>query len=72
MRYFVQVKFSRTGAIEVDGDELVVSVKSLPEYGKANRELIERISGHFGVHSSQVRIVSGFSSKKKIVEILEN
>jgi len=35
---------------------------------KANLELIKKLAKHFKVSSSQIRIVSGLKSKRKIVE----
>lgn len=69
MRYYVAVRFGPGGAISVAGDEITISIKSQPERGKANRELVKRLSEHFGVPEASVRIVSGFASRKKIVEI---
>jgi uncharacterized protein (TIGR00251 family) len=69
VRYLVAVRFSPDGAISVAGDEIQISIKSQPERGRANRELVKRLSEHFGVSEASVRIVSGLASRKKIVEI---
>ena len=63
------MRFSPDGAISVAGDEITISIKSQPERGKANRELVNRLSEYFGVSEASVRIVSGLASRKKIVEI---
>lgn len=68
MRYRVEVKF-HGDFIKVMGDRIIVGVKSKPIGGKANRELIRKLAKHFGVSTSQVRIVSGLRSRDKIVEI---
>lgn len=70
MRYNVAVKFNIDG-IEVDGDAITVGIKSKPEGGRANRELIDKLARHFGVPTSNVKIVSGFTIRKKIVEIIK-
>jgi uncharacterized protein len=70
VRYFVSVKFSSDGRLEVSGDEIVISIKSEPERGKANRELVKKLAAHFGVSEGRVRIVSGLMSRKKIIEVL--
>lgn len=70
-RYLVTVRFSADGRLEVAGDEIAVSIKSPPERGRANRELVKRLAGHFGVAESAVRIVSGLASRKKVVDILQ-
>lgn len=69
MKYSVRVKFHKS-FIEIKGGEIVIGVTSAPEKGKANKEITERIAEHFGVPKSAVRIVSGASSRKKIIEIV--
>lgn len=69
VRYLVTVRFSPDGKVEVAGDEIAISIKSQPERGKANRELVKRLSQHFGVPEASIRIVAGLASRKKIVEI---
>ncbi|MEW5840790.1 MAG: DUF167 domain-containing protein [Thermoproteota archaeon] len=72
-RYLVTVRFSGDGRLEVtEGDNSIiiqVSIKSPPERGRANRELVKRLARHFGVPEPSVRIVSGLASRKKVVEI---
>jgi uncharacterized protein (TIGR00251 family) len=70
MRYNVNVKFSSDGRLVIDGSEITVSIESAPERGKANAELVKKLARHFGVHPSQVMIVSGTKSRKKTVEII--
>lgn len=70
MRYSVSVRFSPDGNVKVDGNEITISIKSSPERGKANRELVKKLSSHFNVEESRVRILSGLTSRKKVVEIL--
>lgn len=72
IRYTVFVKFNPSGAILVNGSEITVSLRSKPEKGKANRELIYKLADHFGVPKNRVRIISGLTSRKKIVEIQKN
>jgi len=57
MRYNVSVRFN-TDAIEVDGDTITVGIKSKPERGRANRELIVKLAKHFDIPTSNVRIVA--------------
>ncbi len=70
MRYSVSVMFSSDGKIEIHGDEIYVSIKSQPERGKANRELIKKVAGYFDVSEDRIKIISGLKSRKKIIEIL--
>lgn len=44
-----------------------VKVKSSPDGGKANLELLKVLKNHFG---KEVKIKSGYTSKLKVVEIL--
>ncbi|MEO9294432.1 MAG: DUF167 domain-containing protein [Nitrososphaera sp.] len=68
MRYFVTVHFGR-GGIKVSGDSVDIWIKSPPERGRANNELVQKLAEHFGVLESGVRIVSGAKSRKKVVEV---
>lgn len=65
----VTVRFSPDAQMSVAGNEIAISIKSQPERGKANRELVKKLSQHFGVPEASIRIVSGLASRKKIVEI---
>ena len=70
MRYSVSVRFSSDGRIDVSGDEIAISIKSPPERGRANRELVKKLAAHFKVGEDRIRIISGLASRKKVVEIL--
>ncbi len=52
----------------IEADPLVVRVKAPPTKGKANKAVVKVLSAHF---NASVRIVSGATSRKKIVEIEE-
>ena len=52
-----------------DGDLVVVHVKSAPTKGKANQEIIKKLSKMLGISSSKLRIVSGATSTEKTLEI---
>ena len=69
MRYRIAVKFNED-FVKVDGDIIEVGVKSKPEKGKANIEIIKKLAEHFNKPSSNVRIVAGARSKNKIVEVI--
>ncbi|MBI4085439.1 MAG: DUF167 domain-containing protein [Candidatus Liptonbacteria bacterium] len=68
MRYNVSVKFHKD-FVNVEGDKIIVGVVSAPERGKANAEIIREIAEHFGVQKAAVRIISGVSSRKKVIEM---
>jgi len=46
-----------------------VSVKSRPENGKANVELLKILKGYFG--GKRVEIDKGFASRNKVIEITD-
>lgn len=71
MRYCVSVRFSSDGRVDVRGDEIAISIKSPPERGRANRELVKKLAAHFKVSEDRVMIISGLASRKKVVEILK-
>lgn len=72
MKIRVKVKpNSRTEEVIQEGDGFTVRVKEPPKEGKANEAVIKLLAEHFGISKSQVRILSGFKSKNKVVEVLE-
>jgi len=70
MRYEVDVEFHRE-FVRVEGNRITVGLTSRPEKGKANQELIKKLAKHFKVSSSQIRIIAGLKTRRKIVEIVE-
>ena len=63
------VKFNSSGRIQVNGNEIIISIKSEPKHGKANREMIKKMSNFFGVPENSIYIISGQTSRKKVIEI---
>jgi uncharacterized protein (TIGR00251 family) len=63
------VKFNSSGKIELNGNEITMSIKSEPKHGKANREMIRKISKFFIVPENNIHIISGLTSRKKVIEI---
>lgn len=47
----------------------VVSVKECPVEGRANEAITKLLAEHFGVSRSQIKLVSGAISKKKVFEV---
>lgn len=72
MKINVEVHTGSSGAhIEQVGDSSYkVYLHSVPKKRKANEELVKTISDHFDVSKSEVKIVSGLRSKRKIVSII--
>ena len=71
MKFEVEVKFHQDFII-VSKNKIIIGLYSKPEKGKANLELIKKISKKFNVSSSQVKIIAGTKSKNKVIEIVEN
>ena len=72
MKIQVKVKpSSRTEEVSREGNSFIVKVKEPPKEGKANQAVIRLLAEHFGVSQSQVRILSGFRSTNKIIEVRE-
>ncbi|MFX0068460.1 MAG: DUF167 domain-containing protein [Promethearchaeota archaeon] len=68
LRYTVEIRFQRD-YIEVEGNNIRMGLLSKPVRGKANIELIRKLAKYFKISSSQIKIVSGHRSRRKIVEI---
>ena len=72
MKIRVKVKpSSRTEELNREEDSFIVKVKEPPKEGKANQAVIKLLAEHFGVSQSQVRILSGFKSRNKVIEVVE-
>lgn len=71
MRIFVEVKpRSREEKIEkIDDTHFKVQVKEPPEKNKANMAVIKVLCEYFNVGWSDILLISGASSRKKVFEI---
>lgn len=71
MKIFVTAKprASENKIEKIDETHFAVSVTAPPVKGFANKAIIELIADHFSVSKSQVKLISGFSSKEKVFEI---
>ena len=67
--YEVKVEFHKD-FIKVEGNRIIIGLTSNPIKGKANKELVKKIAAHFHISSSEVKIVSGYQSRRKIVELI--
>ena len=72
MRIYVSIKpNAKAKRVEkIDESHFKVWVKESPVDGKANTALIKMLAGYFDIASSRIEIISGHSSKKKVVEII--
>jgi len=72
MRIQVKVKpNSKTEELGREGNSFIVKVKEPAREGKANEAIIRLLAEHFSVPKSQVRILSGFKSRNKVIEVVE-
>lgn len=70
-RFSVRVKprASKTAVLGVKEDALEVSVSAPPVDGEANAELVAALAKVLGVPKRDVSVVSGESSRSKIIEV---
>lgn len=59
---------SRSRIVGWLGEDLKIRIQAPATDGKANDALCEFLAAEFGLPKSAVRIASGYSSRKKIVE----
>ena len=72
MKIQVKVKpSSKTEEVSQEGDSFIIKVKEPPKEGKANQAVIKLLAEHFNVPRSQGKILSGFRSRNKIIEVVE-
>lgn len=71
MKISVKVKpNSRENSVKVlENGVFEVKVTVPPEKGKANERVIELISKHLNFPKSKIEIISGLSSKQKVIQI---
>ena len=61
---------SKEEVVQQDVSEYIVRVRAPAQEGRANEAALRVLAAHFKVSRSSVRIVSGFSSKHKIIEVV--
>ncbi len=65
----VEPRSSKKGIAGVVGSMVKVKLTAPPVEGEANEQLIEVLSEVTGARKSDIRILRGLSSKRKVVEI---
>ena len=68
MHYTVFVKFNPSGKIKVNDNEITICLRSKPERGKANKEMIERLLAILRYRKNKVCIISGLTSHEEASE----
>ncbi|MEP6573537.1 MAG: DUF167 domain-containing protein [Gemmatimonadota bacterium] len=69
LRVLVQPRASITELAGLHGDALKIRLAAPPVDGEANEELIRFLAKTLGVRRADVSIVSGSSSRRKVIEI---
>ncbi|MFH1968394.1 MAG: DUF167 domain-containing protein [bacterium] len=71
MKIYIKAKpnFREEKVERVDEIHFIVCVKEPPVRGKANEAIRNALAVYFKTSSASVKIISGFSSRNKIVEI---
>ncbi|MDO8570642.1 MAG: DUF167 domain-containing protein [Candidatus Daviesbacteria bacterium] len=79
MKIFVKVKLKareekvkKAEATLFDNQEnhFEVFVKEPPLEGRANKRVVELLAEYFKIPQSQIKIIQGFKSKEKVLEII--
>ena len=68
----IQVKVkpnSKSEEVSQEGDNFIVKVKEPPEKGRANQAVVRLLAKHFGVPQSQLKILSGFKCRSKVISV---
>ncbi|MBR9689584.1 MAG: DUF167 domain-containing protein [Candidatus Altiarchaeota archaeon] len=67
----LEIKVHPRAKIEkiVEGDVWEIWIQSKPDKGKANSSVILALSKHLSVPKNKIKIISGFKSRKKLVEV---
>ena len=63
---------SKQPSVVKDGDTLRVQIDAPPVGGKANRRMLEILAEYFNVAKNRLVIVSGHTSRNKIIKIINN
>jgi uncharacterized protein (TIGR00251 family) len=69
LRLRVSAGASRRRVLGVHGGALKLSVKTPPERGKANKDVLALVAETFGLATSDVEILSGETSPDKVVRL---
>jgi len=60
---------ARNEIVGVDGETLKVKVTASPTKGEANRALVKLLAKFLGVRTSQIEILSGHKTRRKVVRV---
>ena len=71
MKLFIKVKTKAKNEFvkRLNDNNYIISVKEPPVQGKANWAVIEALARYFDIKKSNIKIISGLTSKQKTIEI---
>lgn len=71
MKIFVKAKpGAKENKVEkLDDEHFVVSVTEPPIQGRANKAIVEELGEYFSTSVSNITIISGHTSRNKVVEV---
>jgi uncharacterized protein (TIGR00251 family) len=69
IKVYVQPRASKSEIVGMHGDSIRIRLAAPPVDDAANAELVSLIAARLGVQKRKVRIVTGRSSRRKVVEI---
>lgn len=71
MKIFVKVKLKSKQAFvkKIDETHFEVAVKEPPMEGRANQAIIQALADYLDVAPSHLEIISGHTSKQKLIEV---
>ncbi|MEK9154881.1 MAG: DUF167 domain-containing protein [Patescibacteria group bacterium] len=72
MRVFIKAKpnSKQNKVSKISENIFEVFVKEPPVDNKANEAIIKSLADYFGIPKSNIKIISGASSKQKIIEVV--
>ena len=65
-------KSSQKKIIKINELEYKIYIHEAPDKGKANESVINVLSEYFSIKKSQIKIISGLKSRKKILSLKIN
>ncbi len=68
MKFTVSVRSGKS-AVQYDGNRIIISTEEKFRNNMANRDILRQVSDFFEIPESDIRILSGFTSRKKLIEI---
>jgi uncharacterized protein (TIGR00251 family) len=71
IKTIVKPNSNKSELVDLGENNFKAFLKSKPEKGKANTELIKLISKKFKVPKERIKLMSGLKSREKIIEIKE-